>query len=322
MSKKKQPILLLAAGDDSEKIIEIMNSISEKLEIPSPNDLFLVKNTCEDAINSLDQHDFYIVRSDKNNKKCFSKRFLDLTSNKSNISMEISDNNGVFYHPKRRLLEVNYSFFLKEHKKIIDLIRFIVHKPIIYVSYGNDDDNQTYEKTINKISEAINDFFPNIQIISDRHNKGIQSGGIVSEFIDRIKKSNNLIIILNNKYFESLWCMDEFSGFIEHSDKDIEKIKKRMYLIYQESATDLFKDSASFQYRYKYWYEKLLENTQKICSGAPNKASLDELVSLIKIVRDVLPFFEENIKDIKAFQEVELTSQSYLTIISWIIIFN
>lgn len=305
---------------DTLAITKRLESILKSTEISLRENIQVIDD-CEAAfknVEDLNSYDLYIVRANETQAGCYSDGVIQSIrqQNDDSIIIKISDHPlKATYYPKQKIIEIPFRHLMNDsyHDAIVDLFLFILEPPTYYISYGNEENTNT-PTFINKLIKALRSVYPHINIKQDKLN--LKMGDIVNHFLENLKKSDNLIIILNDKYFESSYCMEEFLGVMENSD-NFDDLNNRIYLITKENAEDLY-GKIAFQKRYAFWKTKLKDSANDFFLYGANLDSLDELKIIIEILQRVLLYFEKNIRYISYKKEKFLENENFYSLISLI----
>lgn len=120
-----------------------------------------------------------------------------------------------------------------ENKNLVkNMIRTLIDAPIVYVSYGNDKSVEM-ETQIRLLLSGADRVLPYIKFYIDRDIK--YKTFMASEFLNKIKFSSYVVVLFNEKYFQSENCMQELLGLMDASD-DSESFLRKIYPVVLESA--------------------------------------------------------------------------------------
>lgn len=252
-------------------------------------EFFVVKN-CNEAISTLASgyhYDVYIIAL--GHEMCYSNGVAEYCSingrvkNKLILILEDTFSHGgrlndMLFYPKDRRIHLRYKDL--GSPIFTNIIRTIIDRPSIYISYGNDKSGRT-RKTIETIYESCDKALPYVDIIYDANK--LKLGDDVSVFMGELTSNTRIIIIMNDKYLKSPYGMGELKKIIENTDEAEELLANRILPISMESTDMLIRTKSNILPIKEYWQSE--ENKTKT---EDDRQRISEIISLIDKIPDKL----------------------------------
>lgn len=290
--------ILIISSDNSEDIKTTVQRVRNAFENCMDSDKLEIDyiTACEKAFHkiklSASRYDVFIVNTATPN--CYGYSLIEYINGvvkfNEKIKLLISDydtgiqgrnfislTNDILYVPDDNIIRIRTTHFRDPgfFKKIINT--FITDRPRLYISYGNDIDNKTRDliKELIKYSQVT---LPNINIICDFNS--LKFGESLEQFVKDMGDGDAIILIMNDKYFTTEYCMLELRTVLDKAKDKIYPISSglgRKFL-----SADGYSDSLSF------WMKRVadLEDKQRKMQNNNFKRDLktDDDINLFRMV--------------------------------------
>ena len=310
----------LDEGEDFANSIEFnFNKLGSKVFITSVFEcesiLYRIKNA------EPDQYDFFIIKSNKNNPGCYSHSIIDnlLSNNNTNKAPKLLISNKPLYD-RLTITNKDVSFdsngfmvqISQQDSRNPSLIRevmnsLIVNQPVLYISYGNDDNNFSRE-VIDEFESLSTYVLPYVRVSHDMNQ--LKTGDNLQAFMKSMQEGSIILLLINDKYLKSEYCMQELIYIFE-------KLKGRIYPVFLDADSGLH-NRKGYLSTLNYW-ENELQDIQKTISkreknGFPEDKTLRADEKLYSGVVRILPEFREYINNFFTLPIKSYQSQKYLDI--------
>lgn len=266
---------------------------------------------CTEALALVKSPDIkFVFIMPTNNEKCISRNIYHLIQRKGSnsfkliiqesLDIDILDG-AVKFEPKLKKILLKRSDFSKKYF-LGNIVRTIINCPCVYISYGNDP-NETKD-IIGEISSAFKAVLPYVDIKYDKVNKYKEN---INGFIDDLVNGGFIIILINEKYLKSEYCMFEFVNMVKAS-KNNEELKLRICPIILNSSYYNINDYIEIE---EYWVAERNRLNDK--SAGIMNSKIHEKIELIDEIIKILPNFHSIITSlynlpINSFQEEKYLS--------------
>ena len=289
-SYEDKDILLLASSvEDLNMMWTTLSSVDPGLEERITGEV-----ECEEALKKIVTSEFPIkfICPRKELEECITKciynLFLKNTDSgdikvvlEENFPIDISLNKIILFDFKKRLVKIRKDHFTHEqYRKAI--IHTLFDIPPVYISYGNDDDTKI---VLNEIVEKFKLLFPHIKIKFDKKDVGYKRS--ITTYVESLKQGENIILLINRKYLESVYAMEELIS-LSKDNNDSNELKQKIYPIVTESGECIY-DAVEIQKILVFWNKERVRILDAMKSG-PNtalRAQLDIIEQIIKLLPDI-----------------------------------
>lgn len=283
-------------------------------------------NGCDEAFlrvkNDSGNYDFFIINSSGGD--CYSYSLIDylgFLDQTDKLKLIIGNNVNNLY--KKNFIP-SKRFFIVPNEKIVQITEgqldernelkriiktLVVHQPTIYISYGNDESEKS-RILIDDFKSLAKVALPCVNIKYDK--ESLKMGDNLENFMLKMSEGDIILIIMNQKYFESQYCMKELSNFFY-------KLKDKIYPIFLEpSCLRLLSDFNSYTSIIEKWAKEKsdLEDKQKGMSDSAdnNDPTLEEDIKLRKDIIKILPEFRKYVAQFFALSMEDYKKYLYLDI--------
>ncbi len=215
---------------------------------------------CQAAFSALSDCRSINIRFFSTDKNCYSNNVLKYVSTIAehihaiNIEIvEISNSD----HLKR------YDPFAFSHTIVVtpdelenivfleSVVKTIIKPVHIYISYGNDIDGEG-RSLVTMLEKATSICLPYVKLVYDFQKKYKDD---IQGLIEEIKNGEYIIIIVNDKYILSEYCMAEYIGILEKSNSSVDFVDK-IYPIILKSGEKIY-SKIELTETLEDWYKKL-----------------------------------------------------------------
>ncbi len=230
----------------------------------------VTESSCEESffkISNITKNEYDLIVFNTKDTECFAKlatdfsTFRDQTKDIFKILIHSNLNKGIhnttihnrhfYYHTDKNILQIKPDSF--NNRELLEKIiyTFVINQPKIYISYGNDE-THTARDVIDEFTELAKIAAPQAIIYDDR--KMLKTSYNLKRFIKEIGEGDILMLIVNDKYFESPHAMEE----LYHAFKSIAP-KKQIFPLIIKGKQD-FHHPDGYNAIVQHWQEKLNEN--------------------------------------------------------------
>ena len=289
-SYEDKDILLLASSiEDLNMMWTTLSNVNSSLEERITGEV-----ECEEALKKIVSSEFPIKfiwprkELEECITKCIYKLFLKNTDSgdikvvlEDNFPIDISSKKIILFDFKKRLVKIRKDHFTHE-KYRESIIHTLFDIPPVYISYGNDDDTKI---VLNEIVKKFKLLFPHIKIKFDKKDVGYK--GSISTYVKSLKQGKNIILLINRKYLESVYAMEEFISLSTESN-DSNELKQKIYPIVTESGKCIY-DAVEIQKILGFWSKERTRVLDAMKSGSNTalSAQLDLIDQIIKLLPDI-----------------------------------
>lgn len=217
---------------------------------------------CASAFEALSDCKNINIRFFSTEEHCFSTNILKYASHIAEhthaINIEIVDINNASHLRKydpdisSRTIVIT-SKELENGAYLESLIKTIVNPVHIYISYGNDGDNEA-RLLVKMIEKCVSRCLPYTKVVYDFQSKYKDD---IHGLIEEIKNGEYVILIINEKYITSEYCMAEYIGIIEKSET-YEDFFARVYPIILDSGEKI-RSRVGLAAILQSWSDKMIE---------------------------------------------------------------
>lgn len=185
----------------------------------------------------------------------------------------------------------------------------------IYFSYAWDDsyNENSREQEVDNLYKILSD--KGFDVRRDKMNIGYKD--LISEFMEEIGESQNIIVALSDKYLKSPYCMFELYEIYRNSKQKKKEFIKKIYPIHLEKLN--LKDPITLKNYLEYWENKQHNWEDLIKTQTSNIGN--ETFSEYRKIKDILANFSEIIAfimDINALSLEFLSKNDYTILIEYI----
>ena len=166
-----------------------------------------------------------------------------------------------------------------DRKAVIDSVRQIKQWPVrvlsapeIFVSFAWGDD-QT-DAGIQR-QQAVDDLCDQLEeqgFLVRRDSQEIRYGGVISEYMQRLGRSDRVLVILSEKYLRSISCMTELHAIYQRSQGEQDEFLQRVIPVALEDAR--FSTPEERVIHARYWQDRSTELKQNIDLLGPKDLQL------------------------------------------------
>lgn len=302
----KEPLfkILLTSSTSSESIKAIEDRIHTAFKDSGKKASIDSFETCDEAFYRIktqtNDYDFFVINTE--NPKCYGHSLIDyigsFPQNKNKTKLLISGSivnihsknyigsKQFYYVPEEKLIQIHATEFNNTEilKKIIKT--FFTETPTLYISYGNDP-KFTSREIIEEFDKLARIAIPHFNILFDF--KSLKIGSDVKQFMNNMKDGDIVLLIINEKYFNSPYCMEELVNMFE-------ALHGRIYPLFLDSGRSFY-DSRVYSTILMEWIQdkKHLETQQEqiISLGSRRDQSIDTDIHLRDKIIETLPRFRE-----------------------------
>lgn len=236
---------------------------------------------CASAFEALSDCKNINIRFFSTEEHCFSKKILKYASNIAEhthaINIEIIDINNAS-HLKKYDPDISDRTIIMTSKELEDstylesIIKTIITPVRIYISYGNDDKGEA-RSLVKILDKCLSRCLPYAKVVYDFQRKYKDD---IQGLIEEIKNGEYIVLIINDKYIKSEYCMAEYIGVFEKS-KTCEDFFKKIYPIVLDSGEKI-RSRVELAKILKEWSSKLSE----IESVIKNDRKIAEQLNFLK----------------------------------------
>lgn len=148
----------------------------------------------------------------------------------------------------------------------------LFYPPEIYFSYGNCKE---HSHIIQGLKIEIEKNFPLAHVLIDREDVTIHSS--IGSFINKLKHGRHVILIINDKFIKSKYCIDELHGLYKAAKGKYTELKNRIHPFLLEDAHYVYDDLAFNNVIEDYWVK-----SNKISKRSALYKFIKKIPSLLK----------------------------------------
>ncbi|MBU0654008.1 MAG: hypothetical protein KJ914_02630 [Gammaproteobacteria bacterium] len=207
----------------------------------------------------------------------------------------------IIHDAERNYFSVDKNLLNSSKESLASIIKFIFFPPIFFFSYGNEKGKVELGNSAREIIEEIElcfkSLFPNITPCKDY--TCFEKSSIVENNLERVAQADYILMIINEKFFTSPFCMKEFGLILRLIDKNtsakkrIEKFNEKVLLITSEKA-DEYMNAQNLQAHPKLrntWLGTLERTVSHyIDNKGGDEAIAKSITDTINIIEDCIPF--------------------------------
>ncbi|MFN7803506.1 MAG: TIR domain-containing protein [Planctomycetaceae bacterium] len=164
-------------------------------------------------------------------------------------------------------------------KSVIDSVKQIKQWPVrvlsapeIFVSFAwGDDQTQAGVKRQQAVDELCGSL-ENQGFLVRRDSQEIRYGGVISDYMQRLGRSDRVLVILSEKYLRSISCMTELHAIYQRSQGEQEEFLQRVIPVALEDAR--FSTPEERVSHARYWQDRSTELKQNIDLLGPKDLQL------------------------------------------------
>lgn len=331
-------VFLLIPEGDSLKFDKTINFVNEILgEIESSMELDYT-NKCSEALEMLRSKSYKLaIISVSSHQKCYaydiysyySNKILKNTKNRRTTFILLEEDfngknskKGVIFDSLTATISLRKKHLEGKSKsdKILlkNSIKFVTMTPDVYISYGNTSESDIIQ---DKIRSNINKIFPNVNIIVDKD--ALKYKQSVSDFMNSLALGSYVILLINEKFLRSDFCMQEFINIHNSSKEKDELIKNRIFPITFPCAEKYFLSASLLENLKSDWeavkserndnYKKqpFYDKWSKTGMAKIHKEVLDKTSEVI----NHLPILYESVEDLRNTPLEEHKNNNFLELI-------
>ena len=218
-------VLLVTSQDQEKTIAHLEKRMSYHFRELGQSLKLDIESSCEASFNRIhnstkEEYDLFIFNTKEHD--CFARfatEYMKLKKDTSNIfkilisshtsngiNNTIINNRDHSFHTDTNTLQIKPEVFSNREKFQKILRTFVTHQPKICISYGNDPKN-TARDIIDEFMEYSKIAVPQMHIFEDR--KELRTGMKIYDFFAELGSGDIIILIINDRYFESESAMRE-----------------------------------------------------------------------------------------------------------------
>jgi len=164
-------------------------------------------------------------------------------------------------------------------KAVIDSVRQIKQWPVrvlsapeIFVSFAWGDDQTDAGIQRQQAVDELCDQLEEQGFLVRRDSQEIRYGGVISDYIQRLGRSDRVLVILSEKYLRSIACMTELHAIYQRSQGEQEEFLQRVIPVALEDAR--FSTPEERVSHARYWQDRSTELKQNIDLLGPKDLQL------------------------------------------------
>lgn len=177
--------------------------------------------------------------------------------------------------------------------------------PNIFLSYNRLDSD---------IADSLDNYFKNIDVVLLRDIRDVGFRGSIKGFMNRIGKSDYVLMLISNEYIKSEYCMYEATELLNSHE-----FENRILPVTTDNSRSIFNRKTREQY-YEFWKNELLDVEEQL-SRHTNLDFIEQKKKIERIYNNLDLFFSK-IADLNTISYEDLKSQTYLPILNLIGINN
>lgn len=131
-----------------------------------------------------------------------------------------------YYNPveknKRNIIYLQICGVEKDTTALLSIIKEVLLRRKIYISYGNEDGVKI--NYLDDMEKQLRRYFPFTDIEIDKDSDRYMHD--LHEYMERLKRGEIVITLVNRKYLYSPWAMDEMVGILESNNLFCDDFKK------------------------------------------------------------------------------------------------
>lgn len=258
-------------------IVSVFQKLGRQIELEKPT-------CCQSAFSALSNCRSINIRFFSTDKNCYSSNVLKYVSTIAehihaiNIEIvEISNSDHLKrYDPSTFNQTIVVTPDELEDIVFLESIVKTIIKPVhIYISYGNDSNGEG-RSLVTMLEKATTICLPYVKLVYDFQKKYKDD---IQGLIEEIKNGEYIVIILNDKYILSEYCMAEYLGILEKSNSSADFVDK-IYPIILKSGEKIYSKKELTE-TLEVWHERLRE--------------IESTINKNKVIAEQLNLYQEKV---------------------------